>query len=192
MLVPLLNKFWIKEMSANKSFNVLPHTNIPAYFSVNLSCSSYTLHVCRVHWLVARMAGDERIKYYFPMKSIALGCKVRYGLLRGNYLDIPGCTSTSKIRKNPTNFGFRITCNFFIIFFLSSYSWASNNYSLQCLPWISWNINLEMWSYVKQCSTKYNHFNSRHLSALEISALEKTLRTGRKEFDIVWVTGYCD
>ena len=160
----------------------MPHTNIPAYFSVNLSCSSYTLHVCRVHWLVARIAGDERIKYYFPIKSIALGCKVRYGLLRGNYLDIPGCTSTSKIWKNPTNFGFRIIWNFFffLIFFLSSYSWASNNYSLQCLPWISWNINLEMWSYVKQCSTKYSHFNSRHLSALEISALEKTLRTGRK------------
>lgn len=95
----------------------MPHTTIPAYFSVNLSCSSYTLHVCRVHWLVARMAGDERIKYYFPMKSIALGCKVRYGLLRGNYLDIPGCTSTSKIRKNPTNFGFRITCNFFFFFY---------------------------------------------------------------------------
>ena len=117
MLVPLLNKFWIKEMSANKSFNVLPHTNIPAYFSVNLSCSSYTLHVCRVHWLVARIAGDERIKYYFPIKSIALGCKVRYDLLGGNYLDIPGCTSTSKIWKNPTNFGFRIIWNFFFFFF---------------------------------------------------------------------------
>lgn len=54
-------------------------------------------------------------------KSLRIALHGSYGFLRGNYLDIPGSTLIPKILRNPTKFGFGITCNLFYPLSLPSF-----------------------------------------------------------------------